>query len=87
MTEIGRALCERFDDVSRSELTRLRRKTASLTPEQRAVVEALAGEVTQAIATRLDADLALLENDKVDDVVARIFSLMPSAATCEGECQ
>jgi DNA-binding MarR family transcriptional regulator len=79
MTEVGRALSNRFDNVSRSELVRLRRKTASLTPEQRAVVEALAAEVTQAIAVRLDAGLAASGNDTVGDVVARIFSL-------QGEC-
>lgn len=88
MTQVGRRLSERFDHVSRSELVRLRRKTASLTPEQRAVVEALAAEITQAIATQLDAGLAALENDTVDDVVARIFSLTPPEPTvCQGESQ
>jgi hypothetical protein len=79
MTPVGRALWNSFDDISRSEVVRLRRKTASFTPEQRAAVESLAAEVTQAIAVHLDATLAAIDNKGVDEVVTRIFSL-------QGEC-
>ena len=74
MTDVGRALCDRFEEVSRAELVRLRRKTAALSPEDRAIVEAAAIKVTQGIALRLDAGLAELDGAG-HGIVARIFSL------------
>lgn len=85
MTQLGQALCERFEAVSRSELVRLRRKMARLSEEDRAVVEAIAVEVTQGIALRLDAKLAALDGAGVDDVVARIFSVARGAETVQEE--
>jgi hypothetical protein len=84
MTQLGQALCDRFEAVSRSELVRLRRKMAALSDTERAVVEAIAVEVTQGIALRLDAGLAALESAGVDDIVAKIFSVSRAASpTCE----
>lgn len=78
MTQLGQALCDRFGEVSRAELTRLRRKMAGLSAEDRALVEALAVEVTRGIAIRLDAGLAVVEDGDVGDALARIFSLDPA---------
>lgn len=77
MTQLGQALCDRFEEVSRAELIRLRRKMAGLSAEDRAMVEALAVEVTQGIALRLDAGLAVVDSGAVGDALARIFSLEP----------
>jgi hypothetical protein len=73
MTQVGQALCDRFEAVSRSELLRLRKKMAAMSETDRALVETIAVEVTTGIAHTLDAGLAALDGDGVDDVVARIF--------------
>lgn len=80
MTQLGQALCDRFEEVSRAELIRLRRKMAGLSAEDRAAVEAIAVEVTQGIALSLDASLAVTENRAVSDTLAKIFSLEPSSS-------
>jgi hypothetical protein len=78
MTQLGQALCDRFEEVSRTEIIRLRRKLAGLSAEDRATVETLAVEVTQQIALRLDARLAAITSGDIDDALARIFSLEPA---------
>jgi hypothetical protein len=85
MTQLGQALCDRFEAVSRSELVRLRRKMAALSDTERAVVEAITVEVTQGIALRLDAGLAALESAGVDDIVAQIFSVSRAASPTSEE--
>ena len=86
MTPVGRALCDRFEEVSRAELIRLKKKIAALPAETRAAVEAATIEVTQGIAESLDARLAALDGAGVDDVVARIFAVAPDdQPACEGE--
>ena len=55
MSPVGQALHDRFETVCRSELQRLRKKTASLTDAERAQVESLALEVTRKLAVTLDA--------------------------------
>lgn len=72
MSPIGHALHTRFDEVCRTELERLRRKTAALSPEDRAEVDAISVEVTRAIASRMDAAVAAGGTD-VAEVVARLF--------------
>ena len=74
MSPIGHALHCRFDQVCRSELQRLRRKTASLSPEDRAEVDAITVEVTRAIASRMDAAVCAGGTD-VAAVVARLFAV------------
>lgn len=74
MSPIGSALHSRFEEVCRNELTRLRRKTASLSPADRAEVDALSVEVTQRIAARVEAALAAGGTD-VAEVVARLFAV------------
>lgn len=75
MSPVGRALHSRFEEVCRTELQRLRRKTASLTPEQRAEVDALSVEVTQGIASRLDVALQHAGTDDVASIVKHLFAV------------
>jgi glutamyl-tRNA reductase len=80
MSPIARALHEKFDEVCRMELQRLRRKTASLTAAERAEVDAMSVAVTQAIAARVEAALECQEGPELTDMVARLFAVMPQAA-------
>jgi hypothetical protein len=73
MSPIANALSSRFEEVCRTELNRLRRKTASLSPEDRAEVDAISVEVTRAIAARMG--MALEADSQVEDVVARLFAV------------
>jgi glutamyl-tRNA reductase len=75
MSPVGRALHERFESICRSELQRLRRKTASLTEDERAQVDALALEVTARLAGRLDAALEAPGNPEIGRVVMRLFAV------------
>lgn len=75
MSPVGRALHSRFEEVCRTELQRLRRKTASLTPEQRAEVDALSVAVTQGIASRLDAALQHADTEDVASMVKHLFAV------------
>jgi hypothetical protein len=74
VSPVGRALHRQFEAVCRTELTRLRRKTAALSPDERAEVDAISVEVTLGIASRLEAALAAGGSD-VTDVVARLFAV------------
>lgn len=73
MSPIASALSNRFEEVCRGELNRLRRKTASLPPEARAEVDAISVAVTRAIAARMSA--AVDADSQVADVVARLFAV------------
>ena len=75
MSPVGQALHERFDTVSRAELERLHRKTASLTSEQRAEVHALTLEVARRLALRLDAALASSGSGELAALVMRLFAV------------
>lgn len=78
MSPIARALHERFDEVCRAELQRLRRKTAALSPEQRAEVDAISREVTLAIAARFEAALEARDGTGLADIVGRLFAVEPA---------
>lgn len=77
MSPVGAALTHRFETVCRSELVRLRRKTASLSPEHRAEVDALALELAQRLAARLDAALDAPGSAGIAPVVMRLFAVSP----------
>lgn len=74
MSPVGRALHERFETVCRTELHRLRRKTASLSDDERAQVDALALEVTRNLAVTLDAAVAAPGRSGIAPVVLRLFA-------------
>ena len=80
MSPIAEALHSRFEDVCRAELQRLRRKTAALSEQHRAEIDAISVEVTQAIAARVGAALAH-EGDDLAPVVARLFAVSVRANT------
>ncbi len=77
MSPIAQALHLRFEEVCRAELQRLRRKTASLTPEERAEVDAISVAVTRAIASRVSEALDAHREGELADVIARLF-VVPS---------
>jgi hypothetical protein len=78
MSPVGQALHDRFETVCRSELQRLRKKTASLTEAERAQVDALALEVTRSLAVTLDAAVAASGRSGIAPVVMRLFAVTPS---------
>lgn len=80
--QIAHALETRFDEVSRSELERLRKKTAGLAPEVREAVKAVSLQVVHAIAARVGAALAAPDGPTLAPVVARLFDV---AAMGSGE--
>jgi hypothetical protein len=75
MSPIARALHVRFDEVCSTELQRLRRKTAALSPDARAEVDAISREVTLAIAARFEAALEAREAAEIADIVGRLFDV------------
>lgn len=69
------ALQTRFAEVSRSELRRLRKKTSTLEPEARAVVDAVAVELVEAIAARATERLEGPDAEQLAPVVAQLFGV------------
>jgi glutamyl-tRNA reductase len=80
MSPVGRALHQQFETVCRSELQRLRRKTAALTEEDRAQVDALTLEVARRLAAHLDAALekAGPAGAGLTPLVMRLFAVTPA---------
>jgi hypothetical protein len=68
-------LHERFEQVCRSEVQRLRRKTASLTDQERNCVDALVLEVTRGLAATLDAALNASGSAAIAPAVMRLFDV------------
>lgn len=75
MSPLARALQTRFAEVSRSELRRLRKKTSTLEPDARAVVDAVAVELVEAIAARATERLDGPDGEQLAPVVARLFGV------------
>lgn len=61
--------------MSRSELRRLRKKTSTLEPETRAVVDAVAVELVEAIAARATERLDGPDGEQLAPVVAQLFGV------------
>jgi hypothetical protein len=72
---VARALHARFEEVSRTELRRLRHKTASLNAAQREQVDNLAVEVVQGIAARATKALRDQDDARIAPVVAQLFRI------------
>ena len=77
MSPVGPALQDRFESVCRSELHRLRRKTASLTAADRTQIDALALEVAHGLACHLDAAIEASEGAGLAATVMRLFAAGP----------
>jgi hypothetical protein len=81
MSPRARAHRDRFDDVCRVELVRLRRRTASRSPEQRAHLQVASLEATRALEAGLDG-----QPDGLHDIVGpRIFGISASAPSTAPE--
>jgi len=78
MSPVGRALRERFETVCRSELQRLRRKTAGLSDADRVQVDSLALEIAQGLASRLDAALDTRGTAALAPAVMHLFAVEPA---------
>ena len=75
MSPLALALRDRFDEVCRSELQRLRKKTAAFAPEERAEIDAISIEVTHGIAAALAATLERPQGQDIEAVVAKLFAV------------
>jgi glutamyl-tRNA reductase len=75
MSPVSNALRAKFESVTRAELQRLKKKTASLTDVERAHLEAISVEVAQAIAARFEQGIEGPEGRKFEEVVSKIFVL------------
>ena len=75
VSPLTRALKSRFEEVSRAELVRLRKKTSSLEPETRAVVDQVTVELMQAIAARATERLEGPDGERLAPVVAQLFGV------------
>jgi hypothetical protein len=80
MSPIARALHHRFEEVCRTELVRLRRKTAALAPADREQVDAISAEVTRAIAASVGAAVDGPHGADLGDIVSRLFAISPADA-------
>lgn len=72
---LAHALHARFEEVSRAELQRLRKKTASLSAVQREQVDAIAVQVVLAIAARASEALRADGGRRLAPVLARLFRI------------
>jgi glutamyl-tRNA reductase len=75
VSPLTQALQTRFAEVSRSELRRLRKKTSTLEPDARAVVDAVAVEVVEAIAARATERLEGPDGEQLAPVLAQLFGV------------
>jgi hypothetical protein len=78
MSPMARALHDRFDEICRAELARLRRKTAALTPAEREQVDAISAQVASAIAASVGAAVDGPDGAGLHDIVSRLFAVSPA---------
>jgi glutamyl-tRNA reductase len=78
VSPLTQVLQDRFSEVSRSELERLRKKTSGLEPDARAVVDAVTVEVVQAIAARATERLEGPDAERLAPVLAQLFGVRES---------
>lgn len=75
MSPLKLALHNRFEEISRSELVRLKKKTAALPPEARQVVDSITVELVQAIAERATERLDEPGGERLAPMLARLFGV------------
>lgn len=75
MSPLKRAIHSRFEEVSRAELLRLKKKTASLEPSARAAVDAVTLEVVRAMAARTTERLEESEGEPSAAILAQLFGV------------
>lgn len=77
MDSTARALRARFEQICRSELHRLRRKTSALSPDARAEIVAISLAVAHAILAPVEEVLQREQGDHLDQIVSRLFGIDP----------
>jgi hypothetical protein len=75
MSPIARVLHARFEEICRSELVRLRRKTAALSETDRSELDAISLSVAGAIAARLGEALDRDTAPETGRIVTRLFAV------------
>lgn len=85
MSPLACAIQNRFEEVCRTELSRLRRKTASLSDAHRAEVDAISVAVARAIAADIGRALDAETPQNVCNIIERLFHLTAGAGLAEVE--
>lgn len=83
MSPIAYAIQDRFEEVCRAELTRLQRKTASLSASHRAEVDAISVAVVRAIAADIGSALGTETPQDVCNIIGRLFDIASDAVLAE----
>ena len=83
MSPIACAIQNRFEEVCRAELSRLRRKTASLSEAHRAEVDTISVAVARAIAVDIGRALDTETPQDVCNIIERLFHLTADAGLAE----
>jgi glutamyl-tRNAGlu reductase-like protein len=77
MSPITRVLHDRFEEICRAELIRLRRKTACLSATDRGELDDISLSVVRAIATRLGEALDRDTAPETGSIVTHLFVVTP----------
>lgn len=75
MSPVSMALRQKFESVARAELQRMKKKTAALSHEERAQLEAISVHVVQALAAHFEQGIEGPDGARLEGVVSRIFVL------------
>jgi glutamyl-tRNA reductase len=75
MSPVSQALRARFESVARAELQRMKKKTASMSDDERAELEAISVQVAQALAAQFEQGIDGPDGERLEGVVSRIFVL------------
>ena len=75
MSPVSQALRVKFETVARAELQRMKKKTASLSDDERAQLEAISVHVAQALAAQFEQGIDGPDGARLEGVVSKIFVL------------
>ncbi len=77
MSPTARVLQERFEEICRAELVRLRRKTSALSPSDQAELDMVSLSVARAIATRLGKAVDRDGAAETGNILTHLFAVSP----------
>jgi hypothetical protein len=77
MSPTARVFHERFEEICRAELVRLRRKTASLSPSDRTELDVISLSVARAIAARLGEAVDRQDAGDAGNLITQLFAVRP----------
>jgi glutamyl-tRNA reductase len=75
MSPVSQALRAKFESVARAELQRMKKKTASMSDDERAQLEAISVHVAQALAAQFEQGIEGPDGARLEGVVSKIFVL------------